>query len=325
MSDPRFARLKTDPRFRRPKLKQTKVVIDERFKSVLKQTKKKGGSCPNLVGIHPAKTSLLGAKVDKYGRPTSGSKDREDLKRYYRLETHEDEEEVHGRLDLARGEVLLESSDEDDNAEPKVSEDDSDDGEFVTLGADSSRPIPDADIEVDLDEESYADLEVQAANAYPGDEHDGNDSTMQTSRLAIVNLDWDHVRARHLYKICSSLVSPSAPAVRASISGLAAADHERKKGSSNGNVAGLINMVRGKVLKVCVYPSDFGKKRMAQEEKDGPPPEIFKKRDLEENEVNEKTVYEVGGEEQYDEDALRKYQLERLRCVLFANMYSSSR
>lgn len=31
----RFARLKTDPRFRRPKQKQLKVEIDERFKDVL--------------------------------------------------------------------------------------------------------------------------------------------------------------------------------------------------------------------------------------------------------------------------------------------------
>ncbi len=43
MSDPRFARLKTDPRFRRPKLKQTKVVIDDRFKSVFERDKKKSG------------------------------------------------------------------------------------------------------------------------------------------------------------------------------------------------------------------------------------------------------------------------------------------
>jgi len=41
MSDPRFARLKTDPRFRRIKKAQHKVVIDDRFKSVLDQGKKK--------------------------------------------------------------------------------------------------------------------------------------------------------------------------------------------------------------------------------------------------------------------------------------------
>lgn len=91
--------------------------------------------------------------------------------------------------------------------------------------------------------------------------------------------------------------------------------YERKKGSSKGSAGGPVNVVQGKVLSVRVYPSDFGKTRMAKEEKDGPPAEIFKARDLDEREINEKTVYEVGGEEQYDEDALRKYQLERLRCV----------
>ena len=33
--DPRFARLHTDPRFRRPKQKNLKVEIDERFRDVL--------------------------------------------------------------------------------------------------------------------------------------------------------------------------------------------------------------------------------------------------------------------------------------------------
>ena len=72
-----------------------------------------------------------------------------------------------------------------------------------------------------------------------------------------------------------------------------------------------MNVVRGKVLSVRVYPSDFGKERMAREEKEGPPSEIFKKKDAEE--VDEKNVYNVGGEDDYDEDALRQYQLERLR------------
>lgn len=40
MSDPRFARLKTDPRFRPSRKKHQKVVIDERFKSIFDQAKK---------------------------------------------------------------------------------------------------------------------------------------------------------------------------------------------------------------------------------------------------------------------------------------------
>lgn len=47
MSDPRFASVKTDPRFRRPKQKNLKVEIDERFRDVLESEefggKSKGG------------------------------------------------------------------------------------------------------------------------------------------------------------------------------------------------------------------------------------------------------------------------------------------
>lgn len=43
MSDPRFVRLTSDPRFRRPRKKESKVVVDERFKGVFAEEKKKKG------------------------------------------------------------------------------------------------------------------------------------------------------------------------------------------------------------------------------------------------------------------------------------------
>ena len=249
------------------------------------------------------------------------------MRRYYRLEDDaqdeqaEDDETAPRKPDLARGEVLLESSDEDDDADDESD----DDGGFVTLGGDSSRPIAvrDEDLEVDLDEDNYADLEAQAASYAKAHQEDDDDDEQtegtRTSRLAIVNLDWEHVRAHHLYKICASLVSPTAPVVRASASALALVDptSDRRERSAKRSVGGPANVVRGKVLSVRVYPSDFGKERMAREEKEGPPAEVFrKKRDLDVDDINEKTIYEVGGEEEYDEDALRKYQLERLRWVI---------
>lgn len=51
-TDARFARLQTDPRFRRPKQKALKVEIDERFKDVLNEDfgKEKGkGECRGLL------------------------------------------------------------------------------------------------------------------------------------------------------------------------------------------------------------------------------------------------------------------------------------
>ena len=46
MSDPRFARLKTDPRFRKIKKNDHKVAVDERFKSIFQDDKKSKNKKP---------------------------------------------------------------------------------------------------------------------------------------------------------------------------------------------------------------------------------------------------------------------------------------
>ena len=50
MSDPRFARLRTDPRFRKVKRKEDKVVVDERFKGLFAQEKGKSSTFPHVQG-----------------------------------------------------------------------------------------------------------------------------------------------------------------------------------------------------------------------------------------------------------------------------------
>ncbi|KAL1690187.1 hypothetical protein GGG16DRAFT_56176 [Schizophyllum commune] len=297
MSDPRFARLRTDPRFRKVKRKEDKVVVDERFKGLFAQEKRKSRS----------------ERVDKYGRSVSSKKDQDDLNRYYRLERGEDDEILVGSKpgpDYARGAVLMESSDEEEDEEDKGADDSDDEGEVV-LGQDSSRPIAvprdDEDAEIDLDEDTVAVLDAQVAAYEKTNPLQAVAEGSRTNRLAVVNLDWDHVRAIHLYKIFSSLVSPTAPTLS---SGKVKAQGKTAKGA----VGGSHPIARGKVLSVRVYPSSFGKERMAREEVEGPPAEIFGKKDeVDEEEINERTVYEVGEEGKYDEDALRKYQLERLR------------
>jgi hypothetical protein len=218
------------------------------------------------------------------------------LRRFYRLENEDGEEPEHKTVDYARGEVLLESSDEEEGS----ANDESGDDGIVTLGLDQSRPIPisrDED-EIDLDEDNFADLDTQAAASLAAARDEESEPVAQpTRRIAAVNLDWDHIRANHLYKIFSSLFTPTT-----------IGKHQRAAPSAS---------ARGKVTGVRVYPSEFGKERIAREEREGPPTEVFKKkREVEdEDEVNETNVYDVGEEDEVDEDALRKYQLERLRYV----------
>lgn len=261
--------------------------------------------------------------MDKYGRSVSSKKDQDDLNRYYRLERGEDDEILVGARpgpDYARGAVLMESSDEEEDEEDKGADDSDDEGEVV-LGQDSSRPIAvprdDEDAEIDLDEDTVAVLDAQVAAYEKTNPLQAVAEGSRTSRLAVVNLDWDHVRAIHLYKIFSSLVSPTAPTLS---SGKVKAQGKTAKGA----VGGSHPIARGKVLSVRVYPSSFGKERMAREEVEGPPAEIFGKKDeVDEEEINERTVYEVGEEGKYDEDALRKYQLERLRCAALPSSFGS--
>lgn len=195
--------------------------------------------------------------------------------------------------DLARGVVLLESSDEEE------AEDSDDDDALVRLGYSDSKPIsvPDEELEVDLDETDFADLDAQAEAFIKADKERGAEpDTDPTRRLAVVNLDWDNVKAIHLFKMFSSLVTSGLP--------------------STGDKKTSQPIVRGRVLNVRIYPSDFGRERMEKEEREGPPAELFKKpKEFEhEDEVNEQNIFETGdAEEEVDEDALRKYQLERLR------------
>jgi hypothetical protein len=217
------------------------------------------------------------------------------LHRFYRLEN-----EVYSAdktiTDYARGEVLLQSSDEEDAAEDYESSD----GGMVKLGSVAQTDRDNS--EVNLDENDFADLDAQAA-AYAKDHPEDARSreSLRTNRLAVVNLDWDHVRAIHLYKICSSLLlSPSSEQSH---------PEQKELAVGEGAVAG------GRILSVRIHLSQFGKERLTQEEKEGPPKELFKKRNA--GGEDEKNLYEIADENDYDEDALRQYQLERLRCEVY--------
>ncbi|KAG8680946.1 pre-rRNA-processing protein esf1, partial [Ceratobasidium sp. 394] len=157
MSDPRFVRLRTDPRFRKPRRTQNKVVVDQRFKSLLghndDETEKKGK------GKDHGK-----ARIDKYGRKISKTQDKDNLRRFYRMEDETTDAKPATIIDYARGEALMESSSEEDS-------DSEDSGvEEVVVGRQLSQPITKPGsgkkiaelLDVDLDESNFADLDAQA-------------------------------------------------------------------------------------------------------------------------------------------------------------------
>ncbi|GAA5969375.1 hypothetical protein JCM11641_008095 [Rhodosporidiobolus odoratus] len=371
-SDPRFARLATDPRFRRPKASKHKVVVDERFKQLFDDSNGSSGS------------SKSARKVDKYGRPLAKEATVNELKRYYRLASPEaealkkgeeavegdqegdqegDESEEDGEdeenedeekkvpagqsfVDLARGTVLLESSDEEgsDNDEALASDAESTSSSAagaVTLGGRKALRRVSRSPSIDLSETEPTAFPEEEEDEFG--EEDEEEDAEATRRVALVNLDWDHLRASDLYRVLSSALSATATGVQEP------SKHHKVKYDADGNElesykpSAKLTIAPGRVRSVRIYPSQFGRERLEREAIEGPPAAVLKAKGAEssDDEEGDGKTLKLGrkknkgkkrrgegsdediterdlvdeqlqdGEEDYDTEALRKYQLER--------------
>lgn len=243
-SDPRFASLQTDPRYRLPSRKHTHVKLDKRFASILKND-----------------DFSRKASVDRYGRKIAKGAGKKELERLYELESGDEDEHVQRELKRV-GDA--------ENKEEKY--DAAREGGFSESSSSS-------------EEESDDEDDVEEAELYPAAR--GADVPMgePSSRLAVVNMDWDHIRATDIMAVAGSFVPAS-----------------------------------GRIEKVEVFPSEFGRERMEREELEGPPKEIFASggrnpqddSDDEDERIRKDLVKEDKGEE-FDDTALRRYQIDRLR------------
>ncbi|KAG0349364.1 pre-rRNA-processing protein esf1 [Podila minutissima] len=276
-TDPRFSHVHRDPRFQRPKKQDSKVTVDNRFSSMLKS--KEFSSAP---------------KVDKYGRKLNSKSSDQQMKRFYQLQKGEqgsddDEEEEDSEEDEDEDDVSVSGSEESESDEEQGRDVyDPMRGRGVISGSDS-------DEESDIDEEAAAELDAEAAAQEDDEDEESEDDVPrgdESHRFACVNLDWDHVKSTDLFKVFSGF-KPEKGAIRS----------------------------------VKVYPSEFGKERLEREEREGPPPEIFKKAakksddsddsEEDEDEITQESMIknqtEDDGSEEIDSDALRQYQLDRLK------------
>ncbi|KAJ5344894.1 hypothetical protein N7452_002898 [Penicillium brevicompactum] len=270
-ADSRFENIQTDPRYRLPSKRQTHVKLDKRFKHMLDD-----------------KDFSRNAAVDRYGRKLSKDDTKEKLKKFYQVD--EDDEE-----------------DEDDEAD----DDEEVKKELKRVNASSYDPARDGGFESSSSEESSSEEEEDEAEddedeaaQFPDKQQSDVPIGEVTNRIAVVNLDWDNIRAEDLMTVVSSFLPPS-----------------------------------GRVLNVTVYPSEFGRERMEREEAEGPPREIFassKKNknkhdgsedeeldsDEEEEEIKNSILKGDDGEE-FNSTQLRRYQLDRLRYYYAIVQFSS--
>ncbi|XWS44502.1 hypothetical protein CRYUN_Cryun15aG0051100 [Craigia yunnanensis] len=205
ISDARFASLHSDPRFQKVPKHKTKVFIDSRFNQMFNDKRFAPSSAPS----------------DKRGKPNKG-KSQSSLRHYYHLE--DDEEE-----DKRNKDVVSEGDDSEEvdkkSESSEMLEKDSD-GESVEEeeGSESGSTTEEEDVDIVYED---GEPEIQEENV-PMIEK-------ETCRLAVVNMDWRHVKAADLYVMLSSFLPKD-----------------------------------GQIMSVAVYPSEFGLQRMKEEEIHGP-------------------------------------------------------
>lgn len=206
------------------------------------------------------------------------------MKRFYRLKSEEAEEEQEAkRIDYARGEGNLSSSGSEDEGSDDESEVEE---EEMELGGKRKMAYVPSDSESDSDDGDHLNIDLsEEESAFPP-EMDGDDEDEEeeegvdpTTRMAIVNLDWDNLRAGDLYTIFNSFLK-----------------HQPRKADKG------MTPPPGKLLNVRIYPSEFGKERMAMEDAMGPGGGIFKSEPGEKKAKSKKRTQEITIAESEDDD-----------------------
>ncbi|XP_035773467.1 ESF1 homolog [Anopheles albimanus] len=277
--DSRFAHLVNDPRFRGMPKSEKKVKIDSRFKSMFQDER-----------------FQVKATVDKYGRPVRKA-DTDELKKFYELdEDDEEQDEEELQREREREERAMEGRDKDEDEEQQKSDDESDSSDEddglqlteeekrIVLSEKIKNRLKDLDVdyargeaqlysedeeEDDEDEDEEEEDEVFIEHVWGELDADVERTEDSTNRLAVCHMDWDRIRAVDIMVLLSSFLPPGCS-----------------------------------IKTVKIYPSEFGKERMQEEEERGP------------QELTARTV-DGSDEEEEDEEQqkerLREYQLNRLK------------
>jgi hypothetical protein len=209
--------------------------------------------------------------VDKYGRKIKDAEGagKRELETFYRLDKPEAEAEAETKTETET------ETEEDSDA-------------FVSEGSASDTEDSEPELEDTTLDEAFNQHPLVNANIPLGE---------ATRRVAVVNLDWDNIKAVDLFVLFNGFKPPA-----------------------------------GQIHSVTIYPSSFGKERMAKEAIEGPPRDIFKKESESVASISEqdtdsesgtdsdiddpladlkgKLVEEAG---EFDQSALRRYQLDRMK------------
>ncbi|XP_030041096.2 ESF1 homolog [Manduca sexta] len=276
LKDTRFAKYLNDPRYKQIPKHERKVKIDKRFQSMFNDSKFK-----------------VKYTVDKRGRPVNETST-ENLRKYYELDESEDDsgaeeqiQEDEEESEETPGRFVKRPKDEEDEKLDNKSEAvkfENDKLERGKLDEKTKSRLYDLDIDYArgeglLQTDSSSDEETTEEEEDSELEHewgeldaDADTTDESTRRIAICNMDWDNIKASDVMVLLNSFVPPG-----------------------------------GVIHKITIYPSEYGLKRMQEEEVRGPI-------ELTEEKVDD--LDDNGGNEEgsaYHMEKLRRYQLNRLK------------
>lgn len=283
------------------------LVSDPRFKGIPKKEKK--------VKIDKRFQSMfddpkfkLKYTYDKYGRRVDQSTE-DDLKKFYDIQS--DEEQPDNVEEPEKGEV-----DEDEEQDENAALETTTDGVNIAtklkerlrdLETDYARGegiiLTDSSSDDDSDSEAEegAEHELYIDHAWGELATDAPMTDESSRRLAVCNMDWDKIRAEDIWVLCNSFLPPSS-----------------------------------RIVSVAIYPSEFGKERMKEEDEIGPQELVTKadddgdssgiddlleesgddeeeKEKREERKRSKQTAKEQREGDDFHMEKLRQYQLNRLK------------
>ncbi|KAJ1986053.1 pre-rRNA-processing protein esf1 [Coemansia spiralis] len=300
--DTRFSHVQEDPRFSRPKKALTKIKVDKRFAHMIKD-----------------KAFTESTKVDRYGRIKEDNRGETYLRNTYDFSGSEEgssEEDSDEEADKATLKSEIRGSDESSESESEPGDDENAIDRARGRGIDSDESS-DSEFDSEISDVEWSKFSGAPDGGLSDLEEDPDDIPRgdETRRFACVNMDWDNVRAVDMLAVFSAFTPEG-----------------------------------GSVLSVKIYPSEFGKEQMAKEAVEGPPRELFAKTadgkqksdsdssdnsgsDLDsdpdsDDDKNNLIKEQVKGNEEVDQVALRRYEVQKLRyyfAVVECNSISTAK
>lgn len=253
-----------------------KFVNDPRFRNIHKSTKTTKID-KRFKSMFEDDKFKVKYSVDKYGRRVNKTST-DDLEKYYDLSSSdEDEEEKRKEEDqmLNEGGNVNEVHESDGEIADDIK------AKLQDMTVDYARgEIPLLSDSSSDDESSGDENELFIEHVWGQLDNDAPRTEESTKRLACCNLDWDRIRASDILVLCSSFLPPG-----------------------------------GSIISVKIYPSEYGKERMAEEEMKGPQELTANKLDIDSEYDSSDSEAEHDDEEgsEYHMEKLRQYQLNRLK------------